>query len=1006
MRPVMLSLLFIGCAIWSLSQGSPPAAESQKAATRPGSFSLEKRVPWTTSRVKGAPEPPDPYRTEPAFPKLKFDEPLDMAVAPGTNRLFIVERYGRIFSFPNEPQIDRADLFLDVRELQGRTDPKSLAAYGLALHPQFAKNGFCYVTYVSDATKELPLGTRVSRFQVTRDNPWRCDPKSEQTIIEWPSGGHNGGCLQFGPDGFLYIATGDASGIADEYKTGQDLAVLPGKILRIDVNHHEAGKAYSIPKDNPFVGVAGARPEIWAYGLRQPWKMSFDRATGEMWTGNVGQDLWEQVYRVERGGNYGWSVTEGSQPFRPERPRGPSPILMPIVEHSHADFRSITGGFVYRGSRLKELVGAFIYGDYDTGRIWMLRRDGQKITEHRELFDSSLRLVGFGEDTSGELYLVDHMGGGVHRLVPNPAAGAKIDFPRKLSDTGLFDSVQEHRPAAGLIPYSVISPMWSDGTLKEWYLALPGDSQIEFEAIEFPQPAPGAPRGWKFPDGAVLVETISLEFEKGNPASRRRLETRILHHERLTGSEEVGDQYWRGYTYVWNDNQSDAVLLDTAEGLDRTYTIRDATMPGGKRQLAWHIPSRAECTVCHNMAAKYALGASTLQMNKDHNYAGVVANQLATYEQLGIFKTPLPAPPAELPKLVDYRDAKLDLDRRARSYLHANCSYCHRKWGGGNAEFQFLATLELPDTGTLVRPGQGTFYIPDAQVLAPGDPYRSVALYRMAKLGPGRMPRMGSTEVDEQGLRLIRDWIASMTPKSPHAGGSEWREAMKVLLAETAPADARTKAIDQLLTSTAGSLRLLGALDNPALSKTVQTEAIARGTKHTEAHVRDLFERFLPADQRTKRLGAVVKPDEILALQGDAANGRKLFFEADGLACRTCHRIGGQGGEVGPDLSEIGKKYNRFQMLETILQPSKEIDPKYLTYLVEMNAGQIQTGVLVEKTDKEVVLRDAQNKVIRLRAEAIERMAPQQQSIMPELLLRDMTAREVADLTEFLGSLR
>src|SRR5262245_28955476 len=226
-------------------------------------FGIDKRVPWTTSRVTGSPEPPPPYRTENAFPKLKFDEPLDMEAAPQADRLFVIERYGKIFSFPNDSKVEKPDLFLDLDKV----------LYGFACHPQFEKNGFCFVTYILDKEKELPLGTRVSRFQVKKDNPWQCDPNSEQVIIEWPSGGHNGGCLQFGSDGNLYIATGDSSGIADEYQTGQNIGVLPGKILRINVDAPDPGKPYGIPKDNPFVGVAGARPEIWASWLTQPWKV-------------------------------------------------------------------------------------------------------------------------------------------------------------------------------------------------------------------------------------------------------------------------------------------------------------------------------------------------------------------------------------------------------------------------------------------------------------------------------------------------------------------------------------------------------------------------------------------------------------------------------------------------------------------------------------------------------------------------------------------------------------
>ena len=213
----------------------------------------------------------------------------------------------------------------------------------------------------------------MSRFTVKGEPPV-IDLASEKIIFEWPNGGHNGGCLRFGPDGYLYIVTGDGSGIADQHDIGQDLRSIFAKLLRIDVdNPRRAGRVsagYGIPKDNPFVNTEGARPEVYAYGLRQLWRYSFDRKTGDLWGGEVGQDLWEMIYKIEKGGNYGWSVMEGTHPFRPERKKGPTPILKPVVEHSHTDFRSITGGFVYHGKRLPELQGQYIYGDFDTGRIW------------------------------------------------------------------------------------------------------------------------------------------------------------------------------------------------------------------------------------------------------------------------------------------------------------------------------------------------------------------------------------------------------------------------------------------------------------------------------------------------------------------------------------------------------------------------------------------------------------------------------------------------------------
>jgi uncharacterized repeat protein (TIGR03806 family) len=350
----------------------------------------------------------------------------------------------------------------------------------------------------------------------------------------------------------------------------------------------------------------------------------------------------------------------------------------------------------------------------------------------------------------------------LHQLVPAPTAAPTTPFPQKLSETGLFASTKSHLPAPGLIPYSVNSPLWSDHALKERYLALPGDSKIAYNAIEYPQPAPGAPRGWRFPDGTVLVKTFSIEMEKGNPQSVRRLETRLLHLEQTPGTQEVGDQVWRGYTYIWNDEQTDAMLAPK-NGLDRQLTIRDKDVPGGQREQTWHFPSRAECTLCHTMPAKFVLGVNTLQMNKDHDYGGVIANQLRTLEHLGVFTEPLPASPEKLPKLVDYHDRQASLNERARSYLHSNCSHCHMKWGGGNAEFQLLATLDLADTGTIgVRPGHGNFGLDRPAVILPGQPERSMVYHRMTKLGLGRMPHVASNVVDEDAVKLIHAWLKSL----------------------------------------------------------------------------------------------------------------------------------------------------------------------------------------------------------------------------------------------------
>jgi uncharacterized repeat protein (TIGR03806 family) len=463
------------------------------------------------------------------------------------------------------------------------------------------------------------------------------------------------------------------------------------------------------------------------------------------------------VLLIERGGNYGWSVMEGTHPFRPDRKKGPTPILAPVVEHPHSEFRCVIGGSVYHGTRLKELAGAYIYGDFETGKVWGLRREGSRVSWHHELAASRLRIIAFGQDDAGELYVLDFQGG-IHRLVPGSLLPHNESFPRKLSETGLFASVPDHQPAAGVIPYSVNAPLWSDHAFKERFIALPGLTQINYNSMKN-RPFVEAPEGWGFPDGTVLVKTFSLEMERGKPASRRRIETRLLHLQKLGDSDSITDAYWRGYTYVWNDEQTDAVLVD-AGGLDRSFSIRDSRAPGGSVQQTWHFPSRTECIVCHSASAKLVLGVNTLQMNKDHDYGDVRLNQLAALEQLGVFSAPLPGKPETLPHLVNYEDESLDINLRARSYLHANCAHCHILYGGGNSPFELQANLTLPQTKIVgAIPVHGSFGIADARLLAPGKPESSIIFHRMTTTASGRMPPVASTVVDEHGARLIAEWI-------------------------------------------------------------------------------------------------------------------------------------------------------------------------------------------------------------------------------------------------------
>lgn len=324
-------------------------------------------------------------------------------------RVFAMAQNGMIFSLNNDPAATQASLFLDLSDrVSAFTSPgaNEQGLLGLAMHPNFKENGQFFVSYTAkDDDRSV-----ISRFHVSKDDPNRADPKSEEILMEISQSfkNHNGGPIEFGPDGYLYIAMGDGGFRNDPELNGQDLSSLLGKILRIDVDHPADGKPYGIPKDNPFVSVEGARPEIYAYGLRNPWRMAFDSKTGRLWLGDVGQELWEEVNVIEKGGNYGWSVREGAYSFgnQAQPKSGPATTIDPVWAYDHGVGKSITGGRVYRGSKAPELVGKYIFADYVSGGIWALTYDESsgKVTRSDLVVASGIPVLAFGEDADGEVY--------------------------------------------------------------------------------------------------------------------------------------------------------------------------------------------------------------------------------------------------------------------------------------------------------------------------------------------------------------------------------------------------------------------------------------------------------------------------------------------------------------------------------------------------------------------------------------------------------------------------
>lgn len=330
--------------------------------------------------------------------------PVGMAHASdGSGRLFVLEQYGMIRVVQGGSVLPQP--FLDiVSQVNNQGNEQGLL--GLAFHPRYNENGYFYLNYT-----DLNGDTVIARFQVSPDDPNRADPASETRLfhIPQPYANHNGGGMEFGPDGYLYLGLGDGGAAGDPLNNGQSLNSLLGKILRIDVDQ---GDPYAIPVDNPFASGGGLR-EIWAYGLRNPWRFSFDRLTGDLYIGDVGQNQWEEIDYLPAGApggaNFGWNYFEGSHPYQGVLPSTQT-VIAPVAEYSHAEGCSVTGGVVYRGERLPEWQGVYLYGDYCTGRIWGLLRGSEGGWMHAVLFDNVGRITSFGEDEQGEIYLIDRMG--------------------------------------------------------------------------------------------------------------------------------------------------------------------------------------------------------------------------------------------------------------------------------------------------------------------------------------------------------------------------------------------------------------------------------------------------------------------------------------------------------------------------------------------------------------------------------------------------------------------
>jgi uncharacterized repeat protein (TIGR03806 family) len=564
----------------------------------------------------------------------------------------------------------------------------------------------------------------------------------------------------------LYIATGDEGdgGTGDDYNNAQKIDKdFFSAIMRIDVdkksssltpNPHAAFNpgTYKIPADNPFVGATSfngiavdptkVRTEFYAVGFRNPWRFSFDPQTGKIFEGDVGQHTFEEINIVVKGGNYGWSFYEGTAngPKFGNMPAGFTSIP-PIVEYgpgfAEDSGMSVTCGVVYRGNALPGLAGNLIFADYQSGNLWAMNIDTQPYTRRR-LLGAGQGIAGFGYDPrNGDVLVVHHDSGKILRL--QYSSGVPDNLPGALADTGIFSDLSTLTPNAGIYPYDVNVPLWSDGALKQRWFSIPANQKIHFDPEN----------NWTFPTGSVWVKHFDL-VSNVDTGAKVRVETRVL---------VKSDAGLYGVTYKWEPRLLNAYLVPDS-GDSRQILITEG---GIVRTQIWRYPSRSECLSCHTDAGGRILGFNTPQLNRDYGYGSVTTNQLTALGNAGFLDNP-PVHPASLRALAPLNDDSSSRTYRVRSYLFANCGQCHQPAGGVYADWDARITTPLSSASIVWGSLKNSTGVDD-KVVSPGSTNTSAIVTRMCSFGKDRMPPLATSVLDRDAVNLISAWIINDLPQ-------------------------------------------------------------------------------------------------------------------------------------------------------------------------------------------------------------------------------------------------